>query len=315
MLRKNRKLLHTTKNIRPRKKIRRYIDLKKRQRKKRIILFSVALIIFFYWMFFSPVWQIKHIQINCPDFLPSAEIKNIISSQLNQKKFFIKNNNIFWADLPKIERILKKEFPSIGEVKFKRIFFNTVLVNVRGRVAQSLWCFLDPEQQTDSLEQIVTQNNSPANCFLADEQRIIFAIAQKEDWQQNKIIVLSEQPKKEIFQNVCAADLMTRMQETKQLLSEKFNLHNSYFVEKKNGLLIARVIECEQANEFNTNISGAKNCFFAVKQKVWEIYFNPANDLSLDLTKLRLLLEKVISSEQRKNLQYIDLRFQKAYYK
>lgn len=47
----------------------------------------------------------------------------------------------------------------------------------------------------------------------------------------------------------------------------------------------------------------------------WEIYLNLKDDLSLALTKLNLLLEKEISSEERKNLQYIDLRFSKAYYK
>ncbi len=47
----------------------------------------------------------------------------------------------------------------------------------------------------------------------------------------------------------------------------------------------------------------------------WEIYFDLAGDINLILTKLSLLLEKEISSEDRENLQYIDLRFSKVYYK
>ena len=46
----------------------------------------------------------------------------------------------------------------------------------------------------------------------------------------------------------------------------------------------------------------------------WEVYF-PLEEINLCLTKLQLLLEKAIASEKRKNLEYIDLRFTKAYYK
>ncbi len=47
----------------------------------------------------------------------------------------------------------------------------------------------------------------------------------------------------------------------------------------------------------------------------WEIYFDLSGDIDLALTKLHLLLEKEISPEARKDLQYIDLRFTKVYYK
>ena len=47
----------------------------------------------------------------------------------------------------------------------------------------------------------------------------------------------------------------------------------------------------------------------------WEIYFDLLGDINLALTKLHLLLEKEISPEARKDLQYIDLRFTKVYYK
>ncbi|MDP2951094.1 MAG: hypothetical protein Q8N55_01790 [bacterium] len=47
----------------------------------------------------------------------------------------------------------------------------------------------------------------------------------------------------------------------------------------------------------------------------WLIYFSGNNDLSFSLTKLKLLLEEKITEEERANLEYIDLRFSKAYYK
>lgn len=47
----------------------------------------------------------------------------------------------------------------------------------------------------------------------------------------------------------------------------------------------------------------------------WEIYFNREKDLSWQLVQLQLLLQRQISSEEREGLQYVDLRFEKAYYK
>ena len=47
----------------------------------------------------------------------------------------------------------------------------------------------------------------------------------------------------------------------------------------------------------------------------WEIYFNPSKDLTWQLTELELLLNQEIPQDKRLNLQYIDLRFSKVYYK
>jgi hypothetical protein len=48
----------------------------------------------------------------------------------------------------------------------------------------------------------------------------------------------------------------------------------------------------------------------------WQIYFNLQSDIGLEIVKLNLLLGSQISSDERKKLQYIDLRFKdRAYYK
>lgn len=45
----------------------------------------------------------------------------------------------------------------------------------------------------------------------------------------------------------------------------------------------------------------------------WEIYFNPKRGLSWQLLELTAILENRIPPEKRKNLKYIDLRFDKVY--
>ncbi|MCK4781527.1 FtsQ-type POTRA domain-containing protein [Candidatus Parcubacteria bacterium] len=47
----------------------------------------------------------------------------------------------------------------------------------------------------------------------------------------------------------------------------------------------------------------------------WEIYFNLEKNIDWQITELSLVLEQEIPKEQRKNLEYIDLRFSKVYYK
>lgn len=47
----------------------------------------------------------------------------------------------------------------------------------------------------------------------------------------------------------------------------------------------------------------------------WEVYFSFENDAQDSLLKLGLLIEKNLPFDKRKNLQYIDMRFSKVYYK
>lgn len=47
----------------------------------------------------------------------------------------------------------------------------------------------------------------------------------------------------------------------------------------------------------------------------WMIRFNSKGNLDWQMTELKLALEKQISPEKRKSLEYIDLRFRSVYYK
>lgn len=48
----------------------------------------------------------------------------------------------------------------------------------------------------------------------------------------------------------------------------------------------------------------------------WEVYFNfPVDDLSWQMTRLKLVLQEEIPAERRPELEYIDLRFSKIYYR
>lgn len=132
--------------------------------------------------------------------------------------------------------------------------------------------------------------NVPNNCFLVDQRRVIFAPFNPDSPKDSLIFVVSENLVKPIFSEVCQADLMERIIETNKILND-FGLSSSTFIEKSNSFLYVKTVEG------------------------WEVYFNPKQDLASDILKLRLLLDKEITPEKRKTLEYIDLRFSKAYYK
>jgi len=45
----------------------------------------------------------------------------------------------------------------------------------------------------------------------------------------------------------------------------------------------------------------------------WQVYFSLDSDIDLQTTKLNYLLEKELPKENRGALQYIDLRYERAY--
>jgi len=80
-------------------------------------------------------------------------------------------------------------------------------------------------------------------------------------------------------------------------------------------LLISRGIEGISGIELEKMIILSGKRLNAVTAEGWEVYFNLEEDLIWQTTKLKLLFQEEISLERRKTLEYIDLRFEKAFYK
>jgi len=68
--------------------------------------------------------------------------------------------------------------------------------------------------------------------------------------------------------------------------------------------------------------TGTTKAFFASDERLnletaegWQVYLNLKGDLDWQIEELALVLEKQIPQEKRKNLEYIDLRFSRVYYR
>lgn len=259
---------HLQKKIKVRKKA-----IKRKRFLKSRLFFDILLgFIFFsslaYFLFLSPVFKINNIQIISPSEIPRERVGQIVSSWMGKSYFLV--------DAKKMSQKISNEFPQALKVEVKRGLPGSIFIEIKPRIAQSVWCF--GSQATSS------------DCFLVDQQRIIFASFSLDSPKNNLVMVNSELPIKAIFSEVCTSSLMERIVETNKVLND-FGLSSSVFIEKANGFLNVKTIEG------------------------WEAFFNPKQVLTSDMLKLRLLLEKEISPEKRKTLEYIDLRFSKAYYK
>ncbi|MFH1841164.1 MAG: cell division protein FtsQ/DivIB [Candidatus Nealsonbacteria bacterium] len=85
--------------------------------------------------------------------------------------------------------------------------------------------------------------------------------------------------------------------------------------------LLSQILKVQSKLQEDSDIFAAE--FFLISEERinvktsegWEIYFNPKKDLDWQLTELNLVLERKIPKAKRGDLEYIDLRFSRVYYK
>ncbi|MDD5739010.1 MAG: hypothetical protein PHY72_03790 [Candidatus Pacebacteria bacterium] len=257
-----------------------------------IVLAVLLVSLLIYLLFFSRVFKIQSIQISSFAEVSKENILAVVKEEMQARiLFFVKKDSFFLISPKNIEQDIANKFPLISKVSVKKGLSGNIFIEAKPRIAQAIWCFATPKI---SAEEGFGIDNK--NCFLADQQRILFSQMTPETPKDNLVFINSELAIKPIFSEACSEDLLERIIETNKVLND-FNLFNSTFTEKSNGFLYVETID-------------------SLSEKgEWNIYFNPKQDLASDMLKLRLLLDKEITPEKRKTLEYIDLRFTKAYYK
>lgn len=183
--------------------------------------------------------------------------------------------NIFLVNLKKTNREILSQFPEIAKLNFKREFPRTLSIQVEKREPVGIWCY----QRYDK-------------CFFINKKGIIFKETEEELIEEG-VIILS--PKEE--QDLVLGEEILVPQILELILKIKKDLRENLKIETEGFTIVS---------ERRLNVKTNEN---------WEIYFNLEKDIRLELTKLKVLLEKEIPPEQRRNLEYIDLRFEKIFYK
>jgi len=186
------------------------------------------------------------------------------------------NKNIFLLKSAEIKTQILDQFPEILELDFQKKIPHALVIQVKEKKEIATLCYEDYQK-----------------CLFIDENGLMFKQVEKELIGDDGLIILLREP------------------------NENLNLRESFSLNNK----IEDFLEIEGILENNLKIE-IKN-FIIISQKRlnikteegWDIYFNLEKDIKLQITKLRVLLEKEIPMADRKNLEYIDLRFERIFYK
>ncbi len=244
---------------------------------------------FLYFFFLSSVFQIKKIEISGNEKVPLNDIRELIEKEITTNLLFKNVRNIFLADLGKTNKILTNHFIFIANVDSLKEIPDKIIFKIEERQAVLLFLcnekyfLLDKEGIV--FEKVNNCSESNINERRVEQDQQCYQL--EEAFQFEKLDV-SDEPL--LGQNVITKETLADILKIKSKL-ESLNI---------------KVLKGILKNERRLDI---------VTGEGWDIYFNLKEDLDWQLTKIALMLEKEISPEKRGELQYIDLRFDKAYYK
>jgi len=239
------------------------------------ILFLTLGCLIFYFLFLSEVFKIKEIKIATSDEIPKKEILAFLEKELDIPFFHFFKKNTFF--LINSKKIENEISNRYPEIKE---------VNLKKKFPKTL--ILEVEKRKAVGVWCGVENK----CFLIDKKGTIFQTASVSEEKDNLVLIFSENYGiKELGEKIIPEEKMSQILKIKNILEKEMGINTEKFTLKTPERLNVKTTEG------------------------WEIYFDLSGDINLALTKLSLLLEKEVPPETRKNLQYIDLRFSKVYYK
>ena len=220
----------------------------------------------FYLFVLSPVFSIREIKIKGNlRFVLKEEVEEYIHAAIENN--FLKSKSLFCFSKKVLSRSLLKNFPSIYEIKIKRVLPHILLVQIQERNPVALFC-------------------KEKRCFLMDKEGIIFYPATS----KNLVIFKKEKAEIRIGKRMIDKEMLYRI------------------------LTILNILKEELAIETQEVFLDP----FKIKIKPKEgptLILSPQKSLKGQVEDLEVLVEKQIGKENLGEIEYIDLRFDKIFYK
>lgn len=255
-------------------------------------LFFCLLIGLTYFLVWSPFLWIEKIEIRSskvPLYYTSGEIREIVKNNLKGKLWqIIPQKSIALISSSKIKNDILNKFPEINQAIIQRKLPNILIVKIWERESIGVWCKI---QKIESEEELATSTQEFIErkidqCFYIDQQGIIYRRA---PLIKGNLVLNIYSDKKQ------TADIRTQVTS-----SEIIN----FILSIRNGL--ETIIDFEIISLEDLRATTLNN---------YQIYFNPAYSVELQLEALEIVLEKEIKQDYI-SLEYIDLRIQdRVYYK
>lgn len=244
-----------------------------------VLVFVLSATIFYFAVFFSG-FQTKNIIISGNEKVATSDIEALVSEKIKKQILFLNSESIFLISPTIISNTIMDSFPDINSVEVHRRLANTLVVNIKERVPLIIFC---------------GSISTSEKCFFIDETGVAFeeATAIFSDFPVVFISpkLASEGGRQEIVlgKGAVKRDIVGFIIKIKKNLKDNFGV----------GIKEANIVSDERMN--------------VLTSEGWNVYFNLTSDVDLQIAKLKLLLEKEIPQESRGALDYIDLRFGRAY--
>lgn len=242
-----------------------------------IILFLILAGGIFYFLCFWSGLKITKIKIEEQRLIKEQEIKTIVNSLLEEKKFYlVPQDKIFIFPARKIKEKLLGQFPMIKNIVLKRQLPDTLSLKIEEREKAGIWCLKESN-----------------DCFYFDKEGIIFHPAPLMLSSLTLSIFYSGQQIPNLGQQVMGPEDIEKIFQIQRLCQQETSV---YLVSLEN----------YQKDSFE---------FKFVTKPGWRVFFDARGDFKEQVYVLSHTLEKEIGENQI-NLDYIDLRVRnRAYYK
>ncbi|MBD3208603.1 MAG: FtsQ-type POTRA domain-containing protein [Candidatus Nealsonbacteria bacterium] len=234
---------------------------------------AIILIILVYWVFFSDFFRIENISVSGQNKLSREDIKELVEEEINKNFGFLPSRNILLVNDESIEKRVSETFPLVGFVDVQKDLPRHLSATIRERTPEAKICRYVTKEESMREEE----------CFNLDKKGVIFEVAQKgelllklsQDEEQNEWLLGEE---------VVGPELLLRIREISARLKDS-EVYPQEIV----------IVSSERIN--------------VITSEGWRIFFDPQEDLEWQLAKLKAVLDEYITPEERKELDYIDLRF------
>ncbi|MEK7583491.1 MAG: FtsQ-type POTRA domain-containing protein [Patescibacteria group bacterium] len=228
-------------------------------------------------LFFAKLFDVREIKVTSPTLIPRGEVEKLAWEVLNDRRLGIaRKSNIVLFSPQKIRPALMKAFPRIDSVEIRRDSLHRITIIVRERIPAGLWCLSAHER-----------------CFYYDAEGIAF----------------SEIASSSGFLFVPVNDARDRNIDIGQRVAPDYWREDILQVKKVlqfGGISASQfIIPNDSFNEFHVVVAEG-----------WSILYSTDHDVKRQTDNLLVFLREKISADERKNLDYIDLRIEdRIYYK
>jgi len=228
-----------------------------------------------YFVLFFENFWVKNIMISGNEKISTESIKELVVTGINKNI----TKSIFLINEGDIVKKIMEKFPAIEKISISKKYFQTITLGITERKPAGAYC------------------NENGKCFLVDQNGVAFSAlgGPRSAEEEGMFIIRQNFGKKDVVTGEQAIEgkIISAVSKIQKSLKEKFNID---------------VLNAMVTTPIRLDVKTKEN---------WEIYFNieDLSNIDFQVDKLGALLSSELTPDQRKTLEYIDLRFEKTYYK